>query len=317
MSSYCRLAFASLSLPLAGCAIQPAIEDFTGITGQDVVTFTRCQARMGVRSHTKEVLRAYKKTIVYSGKTGEDTATWLDENPLEFSTLDYRKFEPAPRRLFEFYKDTAITYDFTIEANEVNTAGFDLAVRRTFSNGLNRFGLSLQNDRTRDSKITERHFDTFDSLYRVPESYCDALPARANYVFPSTGLTRISELVRDYTRANQNLNLIGSKETPNIPERTATITFTTKSAANFGPGWELDPVKGAYIATGIGAKSDNSRQDKHQIIVIVQGANPKNKQNFDEFGRIISAKDALKSSGAAAVERVIERNYLQSFGALR
>lgn len=317
MSKVSMLAIASMSLPLAACAIQPQIEDFTGITSQDVVIFTRCQARAGLRAHLAEVMRAYGQAPAYENRTGEQMARWIEENPYEFKNIKYEKFRDGPRRLVAFYKDSAITYDFTIEANEVNTAGFDLTVRRNFSNGLNRFGISLQNDRTRDAKFTQRHFDTFDSLLRTPQSYCDGIPKHANYLFPATGLTRVSEVVGDFTRANQNLNLIGDKESPDIPERTATITFTTKTAANFGPGWELDPVRGAYIATSVGAKSDNSRQDKHQIIVIVQGADPKNKKHFDQFGRIISAQQALRQSGAAAVERVIERNYLQSFGTPR
>lgn len=317
MSGASKLVAAGLALPLAACSIQPQIEDFTGITGRDVVVFTRCQARAGLRAHFVEVMRAYGPTPVYENRTGEQIAKQIEENPTEFSDLKYAKLRSAPRRLVDFYKDSAITYDFTIESNEVNTAGFDLTVRRTFSNGLNRFGIALQNDRTRDAKFTQRHFDTFDSLFHLPESYCGSIPKHANLLFPSTGLTRVSEVIGDFTRANQNHNLIGDKETPNIPERTATITFTTRTAANFGPGWEIDPVRGAYIATSVGAKSDNSRQDKHQIIVIVQGADPKNKKNFDQFGRLVSTEQALRQSGSAAVERVIERNYLQSFGTPR
>lgn len=317
MSRRMLLIAAGISLLLAACSIQPEIEDFTGVTGNDVVVFTRCNAREGSRAHFTEVMRAYKQNRIYNRMTGEELADWLESNPKEFANLKYSNFRDDARKLLEFYKDTGITYDFTMESNEINTLGFDMSVRRSFSNGLNRIGIGLQNDRTRDAKRTQRHFDTLDSLRLLPQSYCNTAPRFANFVFPSLGVTKVGELVRDFTVANQNLNLIGGKETLNIPEMTSTITFTTKTAANIGPGWELDPVRGAYIATGIGAKSDNSRQDKHQIIVIVQGSDPKKKQFFDEYGRIISREQALKQSGSDAVDRTIDRNFLQSFGPSR
>jgi hypothetical protein len=174
-----RLSFIFGLSSLGGCSIYPLPEDVTSFQSKHIVRITRCQARDAVRVEIQRTLAAWRHVVVYKRMTGAEMAQWLEDNPNNYHGLRLSDFSPQAARLYKFYDDTRISYDVTIDSTEMNSAGFDLALLKTFTRGSDLFGIKLQNDRTRQVKRQFRNYDSFDSLARrLPPNYCDGFRTR-------------------------------------------------------------------------------------------------------------------------------------------
>jgi hypothetical protein len=224
--------------------------------------------------------------------------------------LKWENFAPELRAPFIFYKDTLVSYDFTIDTTEMNTAGLNVTLLKKLTGGTDNIGLVAKNDRTREVKRHFRSFDTFDSLVRLMrEDSCDALPQQANYLFPAAGLLKINSLIDAFLLTNQWENLAGDAKEYTTAQMTDTLTFTTKSTGNFDPSTTHDPVVGKFVPSSASLNLDNSRQDLHTIIILV--SLPPNKDGlpqFDEFGRILPpGTPRTRAAASAALDR--QRDY--------
>jgi hypothetical protein len=274
---------------LAGCSIYPLPEDVTGFESKHIVQIVRCQARDAVRAEVQRTLLAplWADAVIYNGKTGRETAAWLRENPDNYLRLKLADFAPQAARLYRNYGDTMISYDFTLDATEMNTAGLDLNFLKAFTGGSTTIGLKATNERTRQVRRNSRHYDNFDNLARnLSNEYCDGVPTSENPLYPSTGLIKVRTLIRDFVDQNQRNNL-GSKDNALTAEMNETIIFTTKFVGNLDPSSSLNPVSGIFVPSQIKANLDNYRQDMHTIIVLVQLPDKRDKAlHFDAFGRL-------------------------------
>ena len=137
--------------------------------------------------------------------TGYETAAWLDQNPNNFHRIQWEKIvDPTIRKPLLFYKDTSVSYDFTIDSTEMNTAGVNLTLLKQLHAGTDNIGLVARNDRTREVKRHFRNYDSFDSLARLMrEDTCYGMPNVVNGLYPAAGLLRIDSLVNSFLFENQ------------------------------------------------------------------------------------------------------------------
>ncbi|MDX7953855.1 hypothetical protein P7D22_22120 [Lichenihabitans sp. Uapishka_5] len=303
----------AVAASLSGCSIYPLPEDTVGLDSNQIATLIRCHTRDAIRNEITTNTSLLGDGIAYDGLSGTEEARRLRENPVLFHSLDYGRFSQPLRGLFTYYKDATVADDFTIDTTEVNTSGVGLTIFEKFLSGTNSIGLATKNDRTREVSRHFRIFDSFDSLARqLPEQTCASVPGAANYAFPSAGLTRIRSLVHHFTVANQLGNLGGSSNTDyTTAEMTDTITFTTKNTGNLDPVFALSPVTHAYVPTSVSATVDNSREDKHTIIVLLRLPSDRNKlPRFDEAGYLtVAPSERQKAVAAGALDR--QRDYNQ------
>jgi hypothetical protein len=300
----------ALSGLICGCAIYPLPEDVMPFDSTRIAAVIRCQTRDAIRQAVLRNIAASKSSFVYEGITREALLERLQYSPAAFRLLRWEKFTPELRGPFLFYKDTSVSYDFTIDTTEMNTAGVNLTLLKQLRSGTDSIGLVAKNDRTREVKRHFRSFDTFDSLVRLMrEDACQGVPQQINLLFPSAGLLKINSLIDSFLLANQWENLAGSEKNYTTAEMTDTLTFTTKSTGNFDPSTTADPVIGRFVPSSASLNIDNTRQDLHTIIILVSlPPDKKGLPQFDEYGRIL-AGGVVASRAAAAAALDKQRDY--------
>jgi hypothetical protein len=291
---------------LGGCSIYPLAEDVVVYNSDRIAALIRCQTRDAIWQAIVRTIEASNDPITYDGMAKAETVAWLKGNSRNFRRLDWKKFSPELRDVFLFYKDTSVSFDFTIDSTEMNVAGVNLTLLKKLSAGSDNIGLVAKNDRTREVKRHFRSFDTFDSLARLmSEEACANMPTRANPIYPTAGLLRINSLVDSFLIANQWGNLAGDKEDYTTAQMSDTLTFTTKWIGNINPSTASDPVIGRWIATSASLNIDNSRQDLHTIIILLSlPVDKKALPEFDEFGRILPpGKARVRAAASTALDR--------------
>lgn len=293
---------------LAACSIYPLPEDAIGFNSEAISIVVRCQARDSIRQLIVDNV-AQMSGVVYNGMNSSQMIDWLNADNNNFRTIDWDKFTPFLRNNFKFYKDTMISYDFTIDTTETNGNGFDLSLMKNFTRGLNKVGIVAKNDRSREVKRHFRLYDTFEGLaIKLPEKYCYDVPTQKNYLYPSAGLLRIGSLINQFVRQNDIGNL-GQDKDYKTAEMTDTITFSTKFTGNFDPTFQVNAIHRTYVPSQLSVNVDNSRQDLHTIIVsILLPSDRKTLPQTDEFGRIISEQQGRQAEAANSLNRARDFN---------
>src|SRR5689334_24591187 len=172
-----------------------------------ITSIVRCQTRDAIRRIVLELIEPSGQTVVYVSArgerlTGEEMVAWLRENPERFRSLQWERFSPNLRANLLYYKDTSVSYDFSIDGTEANSAGVNVTLLNKLFAGTDNIGVVARNDRTREVKRHFRVFDTFDSLSRLMrEEVCANVPQNINELYPSTGLIRIYSLVKGFLEA--------------------------------------------------------------------------------------------------------------------
>ncbi|OSJ13534.1 hypothetical protein BST63_16460 [Bradyrhizobium canariense] len=301
-----RIALLS-TLCCGACSIYPLPEDTTSFDSDRIASVIRCQTRDAIRRVIVALIATGKDRVVYRGMTGYQTAAWLEQQPAHFHEVKWEQITDTKIRApLLFYKDTSVSYDFTIDTTEVNTAGVNVTLVKKLFVGNDSIGLVAKNDRTREVKRHFRAYDSFDSLARLmKEETCDGMPQQVNALYPATGLLRIDSLVNSFLLANQWGNLAGDDANYTTAQMTDTLTFTTKFTGNVDPSTAIDPVTGRFVPSSASLNIDNSRQDLHTILILLRlPPNTKGLPQFDEYGRIIApGYVGQKAAASAALDR--------------
>jgi hypothetical protein len=300
-----------LGISTGGCSIYPLPEDVMPFDSDKIAAIIRCQTRDAIRQTIVQNISAAKSPFVYERKRRDELLAWLHNDPENFRSLKWERFSPELRDPFLFYKDTSVSYDFTIDSTEMNTAGVNLTLLKKLTAGTDSIGLVAKNDRTREVKRHFRSFDTFDSLARLMrEDACDGMPKQSNHLYPAAGLLRVNSLIDSFLLANQWENLAGDEKSYTTAQMTDTLTFTTKSTGNFDPSTTADPVVGRFVPSSVALNIDNSRQDLHTIIILISLPPDKNGlPTFDEYGRILPpGKAGQRAAASAALDRQKDYN---------
>jgi hypothetical protein len=301
-----------LAIMTGGCSVYPLPENVMRFDSDKIAAVIRCQTRDAIRQVILRNITAAKSPIVYGRKTRDELLDWLQSNPENFRRLTWEKFAPELRGPFVFYKDTSVSYDFTIDGTEMNTAGVNLTLIKKLTAGTDNIGVVAKNDRTREVKRHFRSFDTFDSLARLMrEDACSTImPEQVDPVYPTAGLLRINSLIDSFLLANQWENLAGDDKNYTTAQMTDTLTFTTKWTGNIDPSTTVDPIVGRWVPTSASLNIDNSRQDLHTIIILI--SLPPDKSGlpqFDEYGRILPpGQVGVRAAASAALDRQKDYN---------
>jgi hypothetical protein len=239
---------------------------------------------------------AWAERIIYNGMTGQQTADWLRVDPENYRKLKVNRLIKPAASLYKFYADTTISFDFTIDSSESNSAGLDVSLLKQFRTGSNAIGLKFANDRTRQVRRQFRTYDTFDSLVRkLPAKSCDGIPNTANPIYPAIGATRIASLITTFTDLNQHENL-GAKDNPLDAAMSDTIVFNTKWIGNISPTITAEPIPRVFVPSHIRLNSDNYRQDIYTVIALVML--PKDREKILQF----DAEGNLTTVGRSTID---------------
>lgn len=292
-----------------GCSIYPMPEDYSGTNEEEITSLTRCQIGDGGKELMIRLAEAEDENLIYASMNGTQFATWLRADPKRFAKLDWSQFKGTGGHTIKFYQNTIVSIDYQLEGTEQNNAGFDASILRNLVKGSNGGSFGVSNNLSRSMKTHFQSFDTVKGLISRPPEDCAGVAKVANYLYPSTGLTRAGTIVERFTRKNELQNL-ASEKNPSVAEQSDTVTYTTKTAYNATASFKLPGSVNDTIATEIGPKIDGYRQDQHTITILLQQSDGKSLPVMDQFGRItkLTPAQAQQLRAENGLERVQNRN---------
>jgi hypothetical protein len=213
---------------------------------------------------------------------------------------------------------TIIGYDFVFEITETNNAGTagdpgSLAFKRK-GTGSNLLKLDLTASAEKTRKNT-RSFRIIEDLNKLYDAKCPREAMRANWVYPITGSTGLSEVVSTFIKLEKLGNLqhqppANFKDGENVVFSDV-LKFTTTLDATMTPTLTLTPVVGRFKVTNASITGEAKRMDIHTVIVALARDNvvivrpPPGAPEGREFVR----RQAASPRAAAArveTERLIE-----------
>jgi hypothetical protein len=122
-----------LAIFLGACSVYPLPEDVMYYDSNQITSIIRCQTRDAIRRVIIEVIEPSGDQVVYEYEkgnwfTGTEMVAWLRDKPERFRSIQWARFRPDLRANFLYYKDTSVSYDFSIDGTEANTAGVNLTL---------------------------------------------------------------------------------------------------------------------------------------------------------------------------------------------
>ena len=283
MNGKSLLSACALALSGGACSTYPLPQDTTGSLTHQIVAHVRCEARDGLRKTAIEQLaRYFATTPVLGSETGGELARRLDRNRDAFLHLEIKRFTPAARKIFSFYANSQIAYAFTLDLTESNVDGFNVGFSRAFSARRDGVALGATSSRSRNVKRDFNIVDTFGELaLKVDDGYCSEKNG-INIVYPLVGKLPIEDLISNYIEMNQfsilggggtdRKAVFGTEANPAIPQMGDTIIFDTKFTGTAGPTFALNPAGMGFLLASADFKTEDYRQDRHQLIITVSTA---------------------------------------------
>jgi hypothetical protein len=271
---------AIIGLMCNACSIYPLPQDYSGSLTRDIVENIRCEARNGLRSVVLDYLEGkFADYVIWRRMKGRELAPYLRRNPEKWLEIKIKDLDKSIKGEFEFYENSQIAYEFSLDMEESNTDTADLGFLRTFASRKDNLGLSAESARIRHVTRTFNVVDTFSELaLQVGDNYC-LRQKSINIVYPIAGKLPVKDLVENYIYINNFGNLggpgttqkdiFGTTSTPAIPQMGDTIVFTTKLSCSVNPTFTLGPTGPGFLLASAGFKTADYRQDKHQVIIVV------------------------------------------------
>jgi hypothetical protein len=293
------LMIASSAFAFGGCATYPLSQDTSGATTDEIVANVRCQARRAVRRAFRNAMETFGShpvaLIVQSGRkstyTGTDIIRKIDDGTLDYRDLRVDQFVGIAKYPMNYYATTQVAYEFTLDATEKNTQGVGIDLVRDFLRRADKIGINVSTDLTREISRTFTVQDSFLNLAAgISSSYCRD-EFKPNIIYPLTGNMPVTDLVDSYIKINQ-FNILsktkysaedyaknyephlggsfqGTEGGPSTPQMADTITFTTKLISKSEPSIQYNPLGPGFSVAGLGFVNNNSREDKHKLIVTI------------------------------------------------
>ncbi|TIQ35399.1 MAG: hypothetical protein E5X48_13580 [Mesorhizobium sp.] len=305
---------AALPFFLVSCASHPVIDDVTYFTADDIAHKIRCETREAI---AHEIGYWLSQPELIDDKYGHDIGPKLIEDYNYISNVDWSKLLPKDKEYIDFFMDTAIAYDFTLNMTEANNGSVDLNLFSPITRGTISLNVKTGADRTRNNVETFSNADTFRYLItdidKIQPNYCNPRSERAgffnsnpNYIYPISGKIGIEKMVDEFVTMSLFHGLKGEK-TSAAPTMAHALEFTTKIYGNLTPKVVLNPptVQDATFAF------NNSREDKHKVIV---GFSLKVQPQFEEpippnAGVFVDIRgNPTERAALAEIDRFISRN---------
>jgi len=326
MSSFLRAALVASPLVLAGCAIHPLPEDFSGVPTHTIVRQIRCETRQAVID------------LALGWLTSDDNLAnrRVDPRSREIG-LEFRsgkrlitEFEPKlfggrVRPLVQLFYDTGVAYNFNLQMTEVNNVNTDINLLKPFTASSFTLGIKGNADRQRKNERIFTLTDTFSSLLRLPPDYCDGrfVGASYNYVvgpnhaYPITGEIGAKRLIMDFIELTLFDNLGGTKDKPAGPPTLVDgLSFQTAIGGSLAPKIAFSPVGTGWSVTNAALNGSVSRTDLHQVTMGLAiretGVKVLGGVRSELFTPLVSAR-SVTGTEAAAVEAVNQALTLKLF----
>jgi hypothetical protein len=244
-------------IPLLGCSIHPLPGDIPRVATIDIVERMRCEAQEGLR---------------------------------EFNLKD-----PMIASILE---SATIGYDFDFDITEENNEGTkddpgSLTLKRQGrGDDLFTLGLSASSAKKRENR---RRFHIIEELKALNKINCSPQVTQANWIYPITGATGISEVVRTFIKLEKLADL--QLDTPSSATIATTgpdyvnvvfsdvLRFTTNLTASATPTLKLTAAVGSLRVTNASITGQAIRNDVHTVIVAI-ARDPKVQIIRDREGRV-------------------------------
>ncbi|MDF0522824.1 hypothetical protein P0R31_36935 [Bradyrhizobium yuanmingense] len=308
-----RVGVIAIALCFAGCAIHPLPEDFSGVPTDVIVQQNRCETRQAIIDSALGWLTS--EGNLHEGRV--DLAShqvglqFLRGRPIQQFRPEL--FRGRVRHIVQLFFDTGVAYSFQLQMIENNdvSAGGNLVWPPPPFPRLDA-GLSAAIARQRGNLRTFASTDTFSSLIKLPDDYCDGRLVEKNYLYPIAGKIGSKKLVQDFINLSLFQNLGGGP--PTLSDQ---LEFETILSASTTPKLTFAPVRSGLGVADVSFTGGVKRTDRHKLTMALAVAGPGARllsevRNQVFYTPLVSARPKT-SSEAAAVEAVNQVLTLQLF----
>lgn len=326
MSGLHRIAVAVLSISLAGCAIRPLPEDFSGVPTNVIVKQVRCETREAIRDLalgwlTAEQNLANGRVDAKSHALGVQFAN----RKLPIQKFDPKLFSGHARDVLKLFFDTGVAYTFDLEMTEQNNLNTDINLLKPFTTSNLTFGVKAKADRSRKNERIFTITDSFSGLLQLPDHYCTGTSigrdynhlVPPNYVYPITGQIGVKGFIKDFINMTIFERLGGPKDKPaGPPTLVDALEFETIISGSLSPKIQFTQARSGLNVVDATVTGEAIRTDLHKITmglaVADSGASMLAEVRGYPFMPLVSARPT-SSAEASAAEAVNQALALKLF----
>jgi hypothetical protein len=284
MSGLHRVAATVLCIALAGCAIRPLPEDFSGVPTNVIVKQVRCETRQAVRDLALGWLTAEQnlenhRVDARSHALGVEFAE--ERRPIQ--TLDPKLFSGHARDVLKLFFDTGVAYTFELETTEQNNLNTDINLLKPFTTSNLTFGIKARADRSRKNDRIFTITDNFSGLLRLPDHYCSGASigrdydhrVPPNYIYPITGQIGVKGFIKDFINMTIFERLGGPKDKPEGPPTLVdALEFETIISGSLAPKITFLQARSGLNVVDATVTGEAIRTDLHKITMGLAVAGP-------------------------------------------
>jgi hypothetical protein len=303
----------SCALLIAGCAVRPLPEQVTGISTFNIVKQIRCETREAVFDTFIKALADNPKVF---GEAAQGIAEGFRGHPELMAQFKPTLFTGNARDLVNFFWNTGIAYNFTLDMTETNNLDTQIDIIRTLTGSTPSLGVSTGFDRTRENTRTFTITDDFKGLLTLkPSTYCDEhIASGENQIYPMAGRIGIEPFIHEFVRIALFTNLDAGKD-GGAPTMVDTLQFQTTLSGTAVPKIVFSPVGRGFQLADASLTAVVSRKDVHTLTMgLSVVAAPVAQAALGEkplFGRLLTSKGGgTRQAAANAVDQELTRQAL-------
>lgn len=300
------------ALLVAGCAIRPLPEQVTGIRTFDIVKRIRCETR---EAAFNVLVAGLANNPEVFGESARAIAEGFRDRAELMDQLKPTLFTGNARQFIDFFWNTGIAYNFSLDMTETNDFGANLDFGQILTGSTTTLGLGGALDRLRENKRTFTITDDFKGLLNLkPKTYCDGhLEAGENPIYPITGRIGVELFVREFVRVALFTNLKDDKDYSGAPTMVDTLLFNTFVSGSASPKVVFSPIGRAFQLADASFTATATRRDIHTLTMglsVLPGP-PTVSGGRQLFGRLLTSKGGgTRQTAADAVDQELTRQAL-------
>ncbi|WP_124263012.1 hypothetical protein [Methylobacterium sp. XJLW] len=238
-----------------------------------------------------------------------------NETSVPISTFEPGLLSGFARSFVEFFWNTGVAYNFSLDMTETNNLGATVNVLSSLPSSKRSFGFSADFDRQRRNTRTFTLTDRFSNLLKIDQRYCKGMLAEENFAYPITGKIGVEPLVQDFVKLALFANLSPDRKTPNTaPTIVDELEFQTALGTSLTPKLTFTPRLGNLHIADAGLTAELTRKDVHKLTMglSLASVNQINKfaaQRGTLFGSLLTAAGGGPEQAAAeAVNQALTRD---------
>jgi hypothetical protein len=226
-------------------------------------------------------------------------------------------FTGDARQFVNFFWNTGIAYNFSLDMTEVNNLDTQVDFVRPLTRSTTTLGLKGGIDRQRENTRTFTITDDFKGLITLkPHDYCDQhLASGANVIYPIAGRIGIEPFIQEFVNIALFANL-GIAEGGSAPTMVDTLQFQTVLSGSAIPKVVFSPVGRNFQLADASLTAEVSRTDVHTLTmglsIVAATTSQAAPRSNALFGRLLTASGGgTKRAAADAVDQDLTRQILR------